>query len=100
MKTWYTNTKIIKIQGVFWGKFSRDNWSDDWDWDFGEETIIFKELTDNNRCRKLTYFKRKHDPISDVVYGYFKCEILGNRKFYFESKNSKLLKIIELDDIK
>ena len=65
---------------------------------FGEETIIFKELTDNNRCRKLTYFKRKHDPISDVVYGYFKCEILGNRKFYFESKNSKVLKIIELDD--
>ncbi len=92
MKTWYTNTKIIKIQGVFWGKFSRDNWSDDWDWDFGEETIIFKELEGNNLCRKLTYFKRKRDPISNVVYGYFKCRILGNRKFYFESKNSKLLK--------
>ena len=89
---------FIILNTVSWGKFSRDNWSDDWD--FGEETIIFKELEGNNRCRKLTYFKRKRDPISDVVYGYFKCEILGNRKFYFESKNSKLLKIIELDDIK
>lgn len=89
---------FIILSTVSWGKLSRDEWSDDWD--FGEETIIFKELEGNHRCRKLTYFKRKHDPISDVVYGYFKCEILGNRKFYFESKNSKVLKIIELDDIK
>ena len=87
---------FIILSTVSWGKLSRDNWGDKWD--FGEETIIFKELEGNNRCRKLTYFKRKHDPISDVVYGYFKCEILGNRKFYFESKNSKVLKIIELDD--
>ena len=87
---------FIILSTVSWGKLSRDNWGDKWD--FGEETIIFKELTDNNRCRKLTCFKRKHDPISDVVYGYFKCELLGNRKFYFESKNSKVLKIIELDD--
>lgn len=87
---------FIILSTVSWGKLSRDNWGDDWD--SGEEIIIFKELEGNHLCGKLTYFKRKHDPISDVVYGYFKCETLGNSKFYFESKNSKLLKIIELDD--
>ena len=33
---------FIILSTVSWGKLSRDNWNDDWD--FGEETIIFKEL--------------------------------------------------------
>ena len=36
---------FIILSTVSWGKLSRDNWGDKWD--FGEETIIFKELEGN-----------------------------------------------------